>query len=321
MIPLVMVTGFLGSGKTTLLERLAADASSGRRRVFLVNEFSRVDVDGRRLDAAGARVVALPGGSIFCRCLVGEFIAHLERIAELADEEGSGLESLVVEASGVADPRVVDRMLRETGLDRRYELRLVISVVDPGTFRKLLSTLPGIRAQVEAADVVLINKCDLWSEKDIAATEAEVRRLRPSTRVVRTTHAKVDLGAELAGASRTPTEDGELALCSDPAFTRYRVALPGRTDLPRLEAAIREVEGGIYRLKGTVLAEDGAKEVDLAAGRLDVRPARGGQPGSGEAEGGEIVIIACAAEASSVAGLVARARGGAFRLGEEASRG
>ena len=81
MIPVALVTGFLGSGKTTLLRRVIA-THRDRRLAYLVNEFAPVDVDGRLLAAEGAPVVALPGGSIFCQCLVGSFIEQLRGIAE-----------------------------------------------------------------------------------------------------------------------------------------------------------------------------------------------------------------------------------------------
>ncbi|MBT7301374.1 MAG: GTP-binding protein, partial [Victivallales bacterium] len=45
MIPLVLATGFLGSGKTSFL-RGVAQRECTRHLVFLVNEFSPLDVDG-----------------------------------------------------------------------------------------------------------------------------------------------------------------------------------------------------------------------------------------------------------------------------------
>ena len=74
------------------------------------------------------------------------------------------LEGVVIEASGIADPKVTVKMLEETRLDGVYELRTVVSVIDPGTFLKLIHTLPNVIAQVEACDVALVNKTDLHDE-------------------------------------------------------------------------------------------------------------------------------------------------------------
>jgi len=127
LIPLSLVTGFLGSGKTSLLQHVLATRGE-RRLAFVVNEFGAVDVDGRLLDVPAGSVVSVAGGSIFCRCKVGEFLDTLPRLVEDADET---LDGVLVEASGIADPRVAWRMFEETGLDARFELRSVLAVVDP----------------------------------------------------------------------------------------------------------------------------------------------------------------------------------------------
>ncbi|MBL7076600.1 MAG: hypothetical protein ISS31_03920, partial [Kiritimatiellae bacterium] len=137
MIPLALVTGFLGCGKTSFLKHTVARYRD-RRIVYLVNEFSPLDVDGALVESEDADVVAIPGGSIFCKCLVTEFIGQLQRIArEYPDAEG-----VIIEASGMANPAVVGTMLHETKLDAIYELATVVAVVDPGSFLKLRHTLP-----------------------------------------------------------------------------------------------------------------------------------------------------------------------------------
>jgi len=156
MIPLTLVTGFLGSGKTTLLRRLAS-ADEGHQTVFVVNEFAQVDVDAALLeDVVDGNLVAIPGGSIFCTCLTATFCEHLEALARRhRDERYRGI---VVEASGMADPRVLRRMLADTKLERRFTISRVIAVAEPVSLPKLLQTLPNVRHQIEAADVILLNR-------------------------------------------------------------------------------------------------------------------------------------------------------------------
>ncbi len=147
-IPLSLVTGFLGSGKTTFLKHTARRLA-GRRIVYLVNEFSALDVDTQSLRQISPDVIAIPGGSIFCKCLVGDFIQTLSRVPQRfgSSQPGSAdtIEGLIVEASGIANPKVVADMLRETKLDAVYSLASVVAIVDPGSFGKLLVTLPNIR--------------------------------------------------------------------------------------------------------------------------------------------------------------------------------
>jgi len=274
MIPLSLVTGFLGAGKTTLLQRIAR-ARGGRRCLFLVNEFAPGDVDGRKLaevEAGGAgRVESIVGGSVFCVCKVSDFAEALGRAAETWADADPPLDGVIVEASGIADPRVVGRMLAETELDERFELRRVITVVDPGTFGKLLRTLPNIRAQVEAADLVLLNKTDLYDEPTIESTIAAVREVRPEATIVPTSHcgAVVDPfePVEVARA------DGDYAYCADPNYYALDVPVEAAFDRDALSRCIDAHADSLYRLKGNVRLDEGTPaRLELAAGGLTVEP-------------------------------------------------
>ena len=68
-LPICLVVGFLGSGKTSFLQETARRWID-RKLLFLVNEFSAADIDGRRLQSLARPVLSLPGGSIFCHCLI-----------------------------------------------------------------------------------------------------------------------------------------------------------------------------------------------------------------------------------------------------------
>ena len=274
MTPLCLVAGFLGSGKTTLLRRIAA-TNAGRRLLFLVNEFSPADVDGRTLAADGLDVLVLPGGSIFCRCLVSQFIGQLNAIAGRA---GIGpLDGVVIEASGMADPRVIARLLEETRLDTRFSLARVVAVADPVRLLKLVRTLPAIRAQLEAADVVVLNKCDLAPPAVCDEAEALSRGLRPGATVLRAVRAEVDLDPFPDSPPRAPA--GEYAACRDPAFETFRLECPVPVDAARLAAAVGAAGDDLYRLKGFVSSGGRVVGVQAAGGAPSLEPAPGAVPG------------------------------------------
>jgi G3E family GTPase len=269
MIPLILITGFLGSGKTTLLRRIA-DRTKDLKVVYLVNEFSFQDIDGELLSEEGVDAVVIPGGSIFCHCLVTDFIQHLSALPERFGGAGAPINAVVVEASGIANPRVVQQMLVETRLNETYELARVITVVDPKSFLKLIQTLPNIRSQVEAADWVILNKLDLGTPQEIAATESEIEQIRPGAKVIRTRFCDADL--DLFGGVAERDLSGEYAERADPNYARLILAYGGDADLDALEAALREAGDAVFRMKGFAPVEDGTVYVDYSAGGFRAEP-------------------------------------------------
>lgn len=266
MIPICLITGFLGTGKTTLLKRIVAEHRD-RKWIYLINEFSALDVDGAIVSEQNPYVVSIPGGSIFCKCLVTEFIGQMTRIhAQYPDVEG-----VVIEASGMADPRVIADMLKETGLNQYYALNHIVSIVEPRSFLRLIHTLPNIIHQVEAADRVLLNKCDLFDEEKVEETEAAVHQIHPDVEVQRCTEAR----AEFAVFSESLSHDelhGEYAKCRDPRYTAFSVDLSIPVEPGKLEAFIAQNEDQIYRVKGYLLTRSGPVYFDYSKAALTITP-------------------------------------------------
>ncbi len=272
MIALSLITGFLGSGKTTYLRRLI-EQYRGRRLVFLVNEFSALDVDGPLLQSAGGDVVSLPGGSIFCACLVTQFVSTLKSIPERFGGD-MPVEGVLIEASGIANPNAAVRLLRETGLDAQYALRSIVSIVDPGTFPVLLETLPNLAAQIEASNAVIVNKMDLFDKKAVEAVEEQVYLLNPGARVVRSTYC--DVALDLLALPGCRDLDGDYAPCADPNYARFTVRVPAPLDETRLRTALAGAKGVLYRVKGFVPARTGSLYLDYSSSGLVLQPAGAG---------------------------------------------
>lgn len=271
-LPVWLVTGFLGSGKTTLLRRIVTGCRD-RRLIFLVNEFSDVDVDAELIGADGGEVIAIPGGSIFCRCLAGSFTGHLGRVLELAGE--MPVSGIVIEASGMADPSAMGQLLVESRLDDRLGFAQLVTIVDPGTFSKLCLTLPNILRQVECADLVLINKSDLFDEEELRAIETRVAELNERATILRCDRVDVPLELVLATPRLSAALDvtGELAPCRDPRFARSVLSLERPITLETLEEEILGVGDELYRVKGLVPTVTGTHRIDYSGRQLRVEPA------------------------------------------------
>jgi G3E family GTPase len=253
MLPICLVTGFLGTGKTTFLKKIV-EQNRHRKIVYLINEFSAHDVDGAIVSAENPDVVSIPGGSIFCHCLVTEFISQLKKIVGMEvglDRRASRYEGVVIEASGMANPKVIEQMLAETKLDQQFRLATLVSVIDPNSFLKLRHTLPNITAQIEAADVVLINKTDCNPPEKIEETRLALQQLNPAADCIQTVRCDVvlDLFAEKAPRGL----QGEYAKCRDPNYATFVTDQP--FDGAVLEAFVLEHADDIYRVKGTLSGE------------------------------------------------------------------
>ena len=262
MIPICLITGFLGSGKTTLLKHLIQKYRD-RRIVFLVNEFSSTDVDGVLLSKETDYLEPIVGGSIFCRCLVSQFIQVLERLPSRFGSPQAPVEGVIIEASGMANPRVAALMLQEARLDQQYRLASVVSVVDPGSFLKLIHTLPNIPAQVEAADLVLINKIDLYPKEQIERTEAALLEIQPRLKPKRVNRCQIEL--DLFRIRSHQEAAGEYARCRDPHFLEISVQLKSDLDLDGFRAALEKIRDEIYRVKGFVRAGGAWYYIDFSA--------------------------------------------------------
>jgi G3E family GTPase len=310
VIPLSLVTGFLGGGKTTLLQRLI-ERNQGRRLVYIVNEFADADVDGQLLELGEDQVVSIPGGSIFCRCLSGEFLRILQALPGRFDDPERPLEGVIIEASGIADPKVTAEMLEETHLDRVYQLRTVVSVIDPGTFMKLIHTLPNVISQVQACDVALVNKTDLHDEAALRQVEQEIERINPRAKVIRSSYCRSEIDI-LAAPERLPVE-GEYALCRDPNYLSFTLHLVAPLEIEPLLAELDRIKDDVYRIKGFVPVSDGMIYLDVAAGRVSHREADvPAEPRDREEPGapGRLVFIFDPKASERVEGAIATLRAG-----------
>ncbi len=310
MIPICLVTGFLGCGKTTFLRHVIG-RYAGRKIVYLINDFASINVDASLLNGPDRDVVSIAGGSIFCKCLVTEFVGQLRSLPARFGGEGAPIQGVVIEASGIANPKVIADMLRETRLDAAYRIASVVAVVEPRSLSKLLKTLPNIRAQIEAADTVLLNKTDLFDEAAITACEATLRDITANARIIRTTFGSADLDLFAEGRGHDGLH-GEYAPCRDPHFASASVAIRLPVDPDKLGNALGATGDLFYRVKGFVPTTTGTAYVDFSAAGLTIAPA-------GETTDGGLVMIAKGEERPALDDFAKRLEAGAFSVGSTAN--
>lgn len=181
------VYGFLGSGKTTFIRRVLEAWGQQERLVVLVNEFGEVGIDGALLQGLGQEVVELPSGCICCS-LQADFKRQLLEIA--ADLKP---ERVIIEPTGVASITQVEGILgHEVFADKISRIHKIL-VVDATTFFELYKANRNfVETQVEHASLVLLNKCDLAAEKQLALIQSALVAIKPELHVIRTQYGAVD---------------------------------------------------------------------------------------------------------------------------------
>lgn len=149
-IPITVLGGFLGSGKTTLLQQLLEN-NQGLRIAVIVNDVASVNIDAKLVSAqqrqtsGAAGLVELQNGCACCS-LSEELLASVSELVTLSDMRGDdqGFHHIVIELSGVADPRSVrakfqEAVLYDMPLMERVRLDTMVTLVDCSVFLQQLA--------------------------------------------------------------------------------------------------------------------------------------------------------------------------------------
>ncbi|MBN1267658.1 MAG: hypothetical protein JXA25_19355 [Anaerolineales bacterium] len=160
---LLLFSGFLGSGKTTLVLRVVQYALEKDIKVaILVNEIGEVGIDNQLMRQLDMNVWELLGGCICCT-LSADLVSTLEQL----DRDYSP-DLVLIEPSGAADPRSILRALPYYK-GTPFESQISVSILDPLRLEMLYAVMtPLILSHIKHADFVLVSKCDLAEEKQIA---------------------------------------------------------------------------------------------------------------------------------------------------------
>ncbi|MET7754953.1 GTP-binding protein [Streptomyces sp. NPDC005389] len=261
-IPVVVLAGFLGAGKTTLLNHLLR-SSRGTRIGVMVNDFGDIGIDAMRIAGQVGSTVSLGNGCLCCAVDASE----LDEYLEVLTRPESRLDVIVIEASGLAEPQELVRMVLASENERIVYGGLV-QVVDAAEFPATRERHPEADRHLPIADLVVVNKTDRVSGAELLAVHEAVGGLAGKAVVVDATHGRIDPEllfdrvvpeGEIEGQMSIEdilygAEDGD----GDPrahTHTSYEtVSLTAAVPLHprRLMAFLDARPEGLYRIKGFV---------------------------------------------------------------------
>ncbi|MFI1414584.1 CobW family GTP-binding protein [Streptomyces sp. NPDC020707] len=184
-IPVLVLAGFLGSGKTTLLNHLL-HRSGGSRIGAIVNDFGAIEIDAMAVAGAlGDSTVSLGNGCLCCAVDASELDLYLDRLAR----PSSRIDVIVIEASGLAEPQELVKMLLASE-NPHIVYGGLVEVVDAAEFDATRVRHPEIDRHLALADLVVVNKADRTPDPDRVIRL--VRTLADGAAVVPASYGRID---------------------------------------------------------------------------------------------------------------------------------
>lgn len=214
-LPVTVLSGFLGAGKTTILNHILKNRE-GMRVAIIVNDMSEINIDAELVKSGGAdlkraeeKLIKMHNGCICCT-LREDLLVEVARLAR----EGR-FDYLLIESTGISEPMPVAETFTfadEQGksLSDMAQLDTMVTVVDAKNFledyeraedlaeRDLALDKGDTRTitdllieQVEFADVIVVNKCDLVDVNEIERLKAILHSLNPKAKLLTTQEGQV----------------------------------------------------------------------------------------------------------------------------------
>lgn len=263
-IPVTLVAGFLGAGKTTLINRLLQD-NAGLAIAAIVNDFGAINIDAALIAENSDEVIGLRNGCICCS-LQGDLLRTLKTVI------GSGrlIDHIVIEASGVSDPKGIVEVLLDPVVREAALLDAVITVVDAQALadNPALADDPLWQAQLQAGDFIAMAKASTGT----AAALAENLR-REGKALVFNADEPPTLAVLGTGIEARPALTDRPTITQD-RFVTVEWTWQGEVSPQKFQHCIETLAPGLVRAKGilNLAGFEGAHNFNLVGRRATMAP-------------------------------------------------
>jgi G3E family GTPase len=247
----VIVGGYLGAGKTALVNH--ALATAGDRRVgVIVNDFGRLNIDASLLRTN--EFIEFANGCVCCTLADG-LPSAFERLLS----HRPVLDAIVIEASGVADPRKIAGYARLAGL-RDARIAVVVDALAIRSLQRDRFVAGEIDRQIRSAGLLVVNKRDLVDDATAADIRGRLHELAPEARIVESSFGKVEWPDLLAPCrAHLSPEECDDGVHDDRAYESWSTVVDAPLDRASLERFAAALAPTALRAKGIVALRDDSR--------------------------------------------------------------
>ena len=178
LIPVTVFTGYLGSGKTTIIINLLKQLPKNYNAVLLKNEFGNIKTDSQLARESNIEVTEMINGCLCC-VLVGQLNNALKEIIKKYNPE-----RIIIETSGSAYPAPIALEIRT--MQDLLRLDSIITVIDALNFQGYEDKSYTAKIQTKFTDLILINKHELVTNRQLEDVLDDVYELNLDTPKVKT---------------------------------------------------------------------------------------------------------------------------------------
>jgi len=226
LVPVTLLCGFLGSGKTTLLKHILESKHDEEefKCAVIVNDMAEINIDKSLIDntnliQSDESMVGMQNGCICCT-LQSDLVTQIIQLTQKKK-----FNYIIIEASGVSEPHEIAPLFdieqehnHEEGEEVDHEhpegpqlgevarLDTCVTMIDSADFHNNLGSMKTyddcnmvgtiaelMMDQVEFANVICLNKCDLVKEKQVTDLYDKISMLNDKAKIIKSVQSKIDV--------------------------------------------------------------------------------------------------------------------------------